>query len=93
MKFQFSPYIAIQIKDYEKAIDFYQRVLEMNLTESNEKETYLRCEPINFCYEKHGMPGKVFFELEPVGQPGRWNTLRALRVLKWWTSQQNLTHQ
>ncbi len=31
--------------------------------------------------------GKTFFELEPVGQPGRWNTLRALRVLKWWKSQ------
>ncbi|MBX7236723.1 MAG: hypothetical protein K1X65_20245, partial [Caldilineales bacterium] len=28
--------------------------------------------------------GRVFFEMEPVGQPGRWNTLRALRVLRWW---------
>ncbi|MFH1527434.1 MAG: hypothetical protein ABIJ40_04545 [Bacteroidota bacterium] len=30
--------------------------------------------------------GKVFFELEKVGEPSRWNTLRALRVLKWWSS-------
>jgi hypothetical protein len=29
-------------------------------------------------------PGKTFFEMETVGQPSRWNTLRALRVLKWW---------
>jgi hypothetical protein len=29
-------------------------------------------------------PGKTFFELERVGQPSRWNTLRALRVLKWY---------
>jgi hypothetical protein len=29
--------------------------------------------------------GKVFFRLEDAGIPGRWNTLRALRVLKWWT--------
>ncbi len=29
-------------------------------------------------------PGKVFFEMEKVGKPSRWNTLRALRVLKWW---------
>ncbi|MFB3922396.1 MAG: hypothetical protein ACE145_11780 [Terriglobia bacterium] len=29
-------------------------------------------------------PGKTFFEMERVGQPSRWNTLRALRVLKWW---------
>jgi hypothetical protein len=27
--------------------------------------------------------GKTFFELETVGKPSRWNTLRALRVLKW----------
>ena len=29
-------------------------------------------------------PGKVFFEMERVGDPSRWNTLRALRVLNWW---------
>jgi hypothetical protein len=29
-------------------------------------------------------PGRVWFELEQVGQPSRWNTLRALRVLRWW---------
>jgi hypothetical protein len=30
-------------------------------------------------------PGRVHFDLEDgVGRPSRWNTLRALRVLKWW---------
>jgi hypothetical protein len=29
--------------------------------------------------------GATFFELELVGQPSRWNTLRALRVLRWHT--------
>ncbi len=30
-------------------------------------------------------PGRVHFDLEDgVGAPSRWNTLRALRVLKWW---------
>jgi len=28
--------------------------------------------------------GKEFFKLENPGQPSRWNTLRALRVLQWW---------
>jgi hypothetical protein len=28
--------------------------------------------------------GKTFFELERLGGPSRWNTLRALPVLKWW---------
>jgi hypothetical protein len=31
-----------------------------------------------------GYPGKTWFELERAGGPSRWNTLRALRVLKWW---------
>ena len=33
-------------------------------------------------------PGRVYFDIEgPVGSPSRWNTLRALRVLKWWDEQ------
>jgi len=30
--------------------------------------------------------GKEFFKLEKLGQPSRWNTLRALRVCRWWQS-------
>lgn len=33
---------------------------------------------------QHSYKGKVYFELERLGAPSRWNTLRALRVLKWW---------
>jgi hypothetical protein len=29
-------------------------------------------------------PGKTYFELERLSVASRWNTLRALRVLKWW---------
>ncbi len=31
-------------------------------------------------------PGRVHFDMERTGAPSRWNTLRALRVLKWWHS-------
>jgi hypothetical protein len=31
--------------------------------------------------------GRVYFDLERVGAPSRWNTLRALRVLKWWEAE------
>ncbi len=31
-----------------------------------------------------GMSGRSYFEMETPGEPGRWNTLRALRVLRWW---------
>ena len=33
---------------------------------------------------EHRFRGKVFFEIERLGRPSRWNTLRALRVLRWW---------
>jgi hypothetical protein len=29
-------------------------------------------------------PGKTYFDMEDVGKPSRWNTLRAMRVLDWW---------
>jgi hypothetical protein len=31
--------------------------------------------------------GKTYFQLERLGAPSRWNTLRALRVLKWWNGE------
>jgi hypothetical protein len=31
-----------------------------------------------------GWPGAVHFAMERPGAPSRWNTLRALRVLRWW---------
>jgi hypothetical protein len=33
--------------------------------------------------------GKTYFEMERLGAPSRWNTLRALRVLKWWNAGKN----
>ncbi|HCR72310.1 MAG TPA: hypothetical protein DIW23_12755 [Anaerolineae bacterium] len=30
------------------------------------------------------MSGRKFFDMEKAGQPSRWNTLRAMRVLNWW---------
>jgi hypothetical protein len=33
---------------------------------------------------EHTYRGKTYFELERVGRPSRWTTLRALRVLRWW---------
>ncbi len=33
---------------------------------------------------QHSHKGKTYFNLERLGAPSRWNTLRALRVLNWW---------
>src|SRR5262249_4291368 len=34
--------------------------------------------------------GKTYFQMEQLGAPSRWNTLRALRVLKWWEGTRSL---
>jgi hypothetical protein len=40
------------------------------------------------------LPGRVWFEVnDGVGQPSRWVTLRALRVLKWWDGGKRSTVQ
>ena len=37
------------------------------------------------CWDKGSQyGGETFFTLEPGRVAGRWNTLRALRVLEWW---------
>jgi catechol 2,3-dioxygenase-like lactoylglutathione lyase family enzyme len=64
MKFKFSPYIARQVKDHKKAINFYRYVLGMKFIEEDGNDTYLNSDPINFVYENGGKPGRVFFEFE-----------------------------
>jgi hypothetical protein len=34
---------------------------------------------------EHRYRARDWFQLERIGAPSRWNTLRALRVLEWWT--------
>ncbi len=31
--------------------------------------------------------GKIWFDMEPVRFPSRWNTLRALKILQWWNQE------
>jgi len=33
---------------------------------------------------EHKYPAKIFFDMEKVGQPSRWNTLRGMRIIKFW---------
>ena len=33
---------------------------------------------------QHPHQGRLHFRMEQGGQPSRWNTLRAMRVLRWW---------
>jgi hypothetical protein len=34
-----------------------------------------------------GPSGRIYFDMEAAGKPGRWNTLRAMRVLRWWEAE------
>lgn len=73
--------------DVLRALDYFRR--------SGAQPDARMAEAVNFVLAKRQPdgrwlldrvhPGRVHFALEGgVGQPSRWNTLRALRVLAWW---------
>jgi catechol 2,3-dioxygenase-like lactoylglutathione lyase family enzyme len=54
MRFRFEPDIAISVRKYEKAIEFYQQVLGMRLVRQDEGETVLRLPGATFYVEDGG---------------------------------------
>lgn len=73
--------------DILTALDYFQESNASNdkrledaieLVKSKSKDGYLK----NF----RGQSGKIWFTMETVGKPSRYNTLRWQRVLKWWES-------
>jgi hypothetical protein len=72
--------------DILRALDYFQEVnapRDERLAEAIELLLHRRSDdgrwPLQYRYS-----GKTYFDMERVGAPSRWNTLRALRVLKWW---------
>ncbi|MBK8981655.1 MAG: VOC family protein [Ignavibacteria bacterium] len=63
MKFTFSPHIAVQVKDYDKAVEFYENVLGMQKEKHSETETHFLKDGINFYMEK-SESGFTFFEFK-----------------------------
>lgn len=61
MKFEFSPHVAFQVKNYDKAVEFYKDVIGMVEVSTSESETHLKCGPINF-YVENSDGGFTFFE-------------------------------
>jgi hypothetical protein len=72
--------------DFLRALDYFQVVNAPRDQRLSEAIELLRSKRLEDGRWKQGpnWTGKIFFDLEKVGQPGRWNTLRALRILKWW---------
>jgi hypothetical protein len=72
--------------DILRALDHFQAVAaarDRRLAESIEIVRSRQREDGRWPLE-HVYKGKIHFELERRGEASRWNTLRALRVLKWW---------
>jgi hypothetical protein len=72
--------------DILRALDYFQAVSaprDERLTEAIEIVRNKQHEDgrwlLENCYR-----GKAYFQMERLGAPSRWNTLRALRVLNWW---------
>lgn len=63
MKFEYSPYIAMQVKDYDKAVKFYENILGMERVEEKNGETHFKCGPLNFFIE-NSANGHIFFEFK-----------------------------
>ena len=70
------------------ALDYFQKINHdvdkrftdaiQLLTKKEKKEKWPLQAPIR---------GKTWFDMEPTRQPSRWNTLRALRILRWWNQE------
>ncbi len=74
--------------DVLRALDYFQ----MTNAEQDERFSYAIAliearRRSNGRWQQYRSPsGRVYFELEKSGAPGRYNTLRAMRVLRWWKS-------
>ncbi|MBI3260201.1 MAG: VOC family protein [Ignavibacteriae bacterium] len=58
---KFSPHIAFQVTNYEKALAFYIDVLGFELVKHGEKESHLRLGEMNF-YVEDSAKGYTFLE-------------------------------
>ena len=72
--------------DLLRALDYFQDCRASHDSRMDEGIQLLRSKrskdgtwPLNA-----GMSGRFFFQMEKAGKPSRMNTLRALRVLRWW---------
>ncbi len=82
-RFVFPPrwhYDVLRALDYFRAVDApFDARLEEAIDMVQRKRDASGRWRLEYCYR-----GEAHFQLEKVGLPSRWNTLRALRVLDWW---------
>ena len=64
MKFTFSPNIAIKVKDYEKACNFYKNILGFEVVQTKKNETHFNKDGMNFYIENDASSEATFFEFQ-----------------------------
>jgi hypothetical protein len=71
--------------DIIRVLDYFQETRTAYDSRMNDALEILvrKCRSDGTWPLQQSYPGKTFFEMEHIGQPSRWNTLRALRILKW----------
>jgi hypothetical protein len=72
--------------DVLRALDHFQSVAAPRDERLTEAVALLRQRrhPDGRWYMRRRYRGKYYFKIERLGAASRWNTLRALRVLRWW---------
>jgi len=63
INFEFSPFIALQVRDFDKAVEFYKNILGFDLIKKYEKEAHFKKGKTNFFVEKQ-KPGRVILEFK-----------------------------
>jgi hypothetical protein len=72
--------------DIMRCLDYFQeRNIKKDKRMNDVKDLLIKKQTTEGFWKREiKYPAKIFFEMEKVGKESRWNTLRALRILKWW---------
>jgi catechol 2,3-dioxygenase-like lactoylglutathione lyase family enzyme len=61
MKFEFSPFVAVEVSDYERACEYYEKVLGMQMIKKHPVESHLKSGDMNF-FISGTQKKEIFFE-------------------------------
>jgi uncharacterized glyoxalase superfamily protein PhnB len=63
INFEFSPYIALQVRNFDAAVEFYKNTLGFDLIKKYQKEAHFKKGKMNIFVEKQ-KPGRVILEFK-----------------------------
>ncbi len=69
MQFRFLSHVAFQVRDYQNALDFYEKVMGMEVIKRAEDETEFQCGSATF-YVENSPEGNTYLSFEVVDLDG-----------------------